>query len=110
METEVQESVRKMVTDMSDFVNTYNSRNKSESFCELMGREHRTLQQSFTKLCFMWMEYVASPEYRTDGRNVASHETSKLLLDLFSKHYAKDYSGETLTSVMGKPSNHLPFI
>ena len=50
--------------------------------CKNLEREHRTLQQSFTRLCIEWLKTCASDEYRYDGRNEMSHEVSKGLLDL----------------------------
>lgn len=42
-----------------------------------MSTEHRTLQQSFTRLCIEWIKYVASDEYRFDGRNEENHKVCK---------------------------------
>lgn len=50
-------------------------------FCEEMTKEHRTLQQSFTRLCIHWLCTCASDEYRYDGRNEASHEIAKALIN-----------------------------
>ena len=52
-----------------------------EGFCREMCREHRTLQQSFTRLCIHWLATCASDEYQYDGRNEASHEVAKALLE-----------------------------
>lgn len=42
-------------------------------FCEEMGDEHRTLQQSFTRLCLEWMRYCSQyKDFEYDGRNEAS--------------------------------------
>lgn len=94
-----------IVCEISDFVNTFN-RESNNQFCEAMSREHRTLQQAFTRLCFEWMEYVASDNYRTDPRNADSHETCKLLMELYRQHMSKDFSGSTL-DLMAKPSKSL---
>lgn len=43
------------------------------SFVERMGREHRTLQQGFTRLCVAWLEHLASlNENQYDARNESS--------------------------------------
>jgi hypothetical protein len=42
--------------------------------CEAMIRHHRTIQQNFTRLAVEWIKMCASDEYRTDGRNEASHK------------------------------------
>lgn len=52
-----------------------------EGFCEAMTREHRTLQQSFTRLCIHWLSTCASDDYKYDGRNEASHEVAKALIE-----------------------------
>lgn len=56
-----------------------------EGFCMLMQREHRTLQQSFTRLCLAWIKFVASSKYQFDGRNEAAHEMCKGLLESAEK-------------------------
>ncbi len=70
---------------VSDFANAYNPDTKK--FIRLMSADHRTIQQGFTKLCLQWLEHVASEEYRTDGRNIASQQVARELIDLW---YAKD--------------------
>lgn len=90
-----------IVNDLSDYVNTYSD--KSKEFNEMMGREHRTLQQSFTRLCLAWLEYVGSDQYRFDGRNESSHKTIKIMLEGYKKNHPNpDYYLD--------PSKSLPFI
>lgn len=55
---------------MSDYVNTLASSNE-KSFAGEMAREHRTLQQNFTRLCVAWLEHLASEDHY-DLRNEAS--------------------------------------
>ena len=43
------------------------------AFSVAMEREHRTLQQAFTRLCVAWFLFAANPEYRTDLRNEGTH-------------------------------------
>lgn len=52
-----------------------------EKFCEEFTREHRTIQQNFTRLCIAWLCTCASDDYRFDGRNEASHEIAKALIE-----------------------------
>lgn len=52
-----------------------------EGFCKEMTKEHRTLQQSFTRLCIHWLCTCADDEYRYDGRNEASHLIAKALIE-----------------------------
>ena len=47
-------------------INNYSFSNKD--FCKVMAREHRTIQQSFTRLCFEWIKTCADMEH-FDGRN-----------------------------------------
>ena len=52
-----------------------------EDFCKEFTKEHRTIQQSFTRLCIHWLCTCASDYYRFDGRNEASHQIAKALID-----------------------------
>jgi hypothetical protein len=49
---------------------------KTEEFVKAMGKEHRTGQQGFTRLCVAWLEHLASVEH-FDDRNKASVELAK---------------------------------
>jgi len=89
--------IQKLVEQITDFVNSYSI--DSDGFIEAMSREHRTLQQSFTRLVLKWLEYVASDEYRYDGRNKASHEVAKQIILTF-----------TALNNGINPSDYLPFI
>ena len=57
-----------------------------KDFCEAMSREHKTLQQNFTRLCMAWIRHCASEDYakNTDGRNEASHTVCKAVTDTCS--------------------------
>lgn len=51
--------------------------------CDELAMEHRTLQQNFTRLCFAWIQKVATdPCYYTDGRNEASKKKCEELYNL----------------------------
>ena len=70
----------KDVEQVEDFLNDYSFSPKE--FCKVMStRTHRTIQQSFTRLCVEWLKTCASEDYRTDGRNEASHQVAKELLE-----------------------------
>jgi hypothetical protein len=102
-------TTEQLVQELSDFVNSYN-KDREKELLALMSNEHRTLQQSFTKLCFRWIEHVAKDEYRTDGRNEDSKKTAQLILRLMSEHFAKEgYTGLS-NGIMTLPSNHLPLV
>ena len=70
---------QEQVTKVSEMLN--NMTFDYEGFCKEMTKEHRTLQQSFTRLCIQWLCTWASDEYRYDGRNEASHLISKALIN-----------------------------
>jgi len=90
---------------ITNHLNTYGD--KSEAFNEAMSREHRTLQQNFTRLCLKWLEHVASDEYSTDGRNEQSKEIAQTLLAGFKDLKAQEgYTGKSL-EMMSKPSGYL---
>lgn len=72
--------IEELVNDITNFVNSASDFD-SAVFISKMRREHRTLQQSFTRLVLLWVEYVASNEYQYDLRNKASHEACKRLLE-----------------------------
>ena len=95
-EQELKDRSEKIVADLAKLVNSMSF--KPDYFIDAMSKEHRTLQQSFTKLCMQWLEYVASDEYRTDGRNEASHEL------------CKDLIGAYITAHTYLPSQGLPLI
>lgn len=52
-----------------------------DKFCEEMTKEHRTIQQNFTRLCIHWLCTCADDEYKYDGRNEASHTIAKALIE-----------------------------
>ena len=94
--------------EITNFLNSYGD--KSEAFNEAMSREHRTLQQNFTRLCLKWLEHVASDEYSTDARNEQSKDISQKLLAGFKYLQIKEgFTGGTL-EMMSKPSRHLGMI
>lgn len=94
-------NIASIVTDM---LNSYDSMN-AYKFLMDMRSEHRTLQQSFTKLCLLWLEQCASDEYRHDLRNEASHKIAKAVIEAWQETNADD---KYLRGV--KPSQMLPTI
>lgn len=77
MRVEDEKEVRNAVKSVSDIVNAYGA-DQVEFFIQEMGREHRTLQQGFTRLCRAWFLYLASlEECHYDLRNEASVELAK---------------------------------
>lgn len=75
--------VNQLVEEITNYVNTMSL--KPEEFTDSMSRQHRTLQQSFTRLCLKWIEYCASEEYRYDARNEAAHEICNDMIVAFKQ-------------------------
>ena len=94
----MRKSAKEMAKEMTDFVNTFSSDPRKE-FIQAMSCEHRTLQQSFTRLCLEWIEHCASADYRTDGRNESTHQVCKAMVQSFKEN--KDNFN---------PSEYLPLI
>ena len=74
------EEIQKVVEEVTDVVNSFGD-DKMNTFIRQMTFQHRTLQQSFTRLCLKWIETVASDEYRYDGRNQHSHDLCKKVVE-----------------------------
>jgi hypothetical protein len=96
---------KEIAEQITNYLNSFS--NKSQDFNQAMSRQHRTLQQNFTKLCLGWLEHCASPEYGTDGRNEQSQEIAKVLLDGFRKVQESQGFTDTTLDMMSKPSGHL---
>lgn len=73
------EKTEKQVNQVSEMLNSFTF--DYEGFCKQMCREHRTLQQSFTRLCLQWLITCASDDYQYDGRNEESHLIAKALIE-----------------------------
>jgi hypothetical protein len=76
---------QKTVKDITEFVSSF-SLNQNE-FNEVMSHEHRTKQQSFTRLCIKWLEHVSSADYKTDLRNDESKKVARELIETFEKKH-----------------------
>jgi hypothetical protein len=79
----MENKAQNIAREMSNFVNSFSS--DHQAFITEMGKDHRTLQQSFTKLCLKWIEFVGSDDYRYDLRNEDSHTTCKKMIRTFQK-------------------------
>ena len=69
-ETETVEAEALVKASVS-FVNAMANDSRIKKFCKTMGKQHRTLQQSFSKLCYAWLRFQ-SDQYANnnfDGRN-----------------------------------------
>lgn len=99
---------KELVQEITDYVNSFND--KGIEFCSAMSVEHRTLQQSFTKLCLQWIEFISSDLYRTDARNEQSKKIAQELLQGFKELKKKEgWTGDTL-EFMSKPSGYMACI
>jgi len=59
-------------------VNSYSFNYKE--FCKAMALEHKTLQQSFTRLCLAWIRHCAELEdWQIDGRNEFSVKVCRII-------------------------------
>lgn len=65
----------------SGFVNAYNA--DIEGFAKAMACEHRTLQQSFTRMIVEYLKLQA--QERDDARNQASIDFSKKVVKMLEK-------------------------
>ncbi len=68
-----------VVQIVSNYVNSIS--HKPEDFIAHMSCQHRTLQQSFTRLCLAWFQHLASLEdNQYDLRNAESVRISKMVV------------------------------
>ena len=65
----------------SEFVNNYTA--DTEGFAKAMSREHRTLQQSFTRMIVEYLKLQA--QERDDARNQASINFSKKVVKMLEE-------------------------
>ena len=63
---------------MSNYLNSFGVGYKE--FAKGMAQEHRTLQQSFTRLCIAWLQELAETEYY-DLRNEGSVKFAQSIQD-----------------------------
>ena len=105
---------------LADALTTFvNGGNKAKLFIDAFKREHRTLQQSAFKMMLELMEEMTTEDYRVDGRNEASKEIAKDLIEGFKLVREKRYiaegtsverAAEYVSNDGGKPSKYLPLI
>jgi hypothetical protein len=80
MENKYNETVKNLSSALNSF--SFNTK----EFCMCMTREHKTLQQSFMRLCLAWIETCSSEAYDYDGRNEQSHKLAKAIRILLDGH------------------------
>ena len=64
---------------------------KPDEFIKGFCSQHRTTQQSIMRVIFALIEYVASDEYRHDGRNQQTHKVSKQVLAGYNKEVYNEF-------------------
>lgn len=74
----MEEKMKELVKNISGALNSFSF--NYDEFCRNMGKEHRTLQQSFTRLCIYWLRYCAKLE-NYDGRNEESVRVGKIVTE-----------------------------
>jgi hypothetical protein len=74
---------------ITDGLNTYGHDSVIQATCKALSNSHRTLQQTFTMLCFAWIRYLAKLEtYQFDGRNEASVKAARKIVAEFDTDMA----------------------
>ena len=112
---ELQEKGKNAAEEVSNIVN-YSVGSGMNSFLEQMSKKHRTTQQSFTRMCLMWLEQVAERKgpQNIDGRNEASQKITSQMMEGFIKQVAfeRNIPTEDIKNnwEIYKPSKWLPHI
>ena len=80
MQREASDYTKECARKIGEMANSFsfNAKGVAEHIAQT---EHRTIQQSITRFCIEWLRVCASDDYGYDGRNEASHEVAKELLD-----------------------------
>jgi len=78
---------KEVVDKVADFLNTFGDSKRINEFVKEMENQHRTLQQSFTRLCVAWLKRLAEPGYHYDDRNKASVRLAEFLKDKLEEAY-----------------------
>lgn len=71
-----------------DFCNTYNRKPQKIAVAKML-KDHRTNQQNMMRFCMMFIEEMAKQD--SDGRNEASVELAKEIMNLDSRKLALPY-------------------
>jgi hypothetical protein len=105
---------------LADSLTTFvNGGNKAKLFIDAFKCQHRTLQQSAFKMMLELLEEMTTEQYRVDGRNEASQEIARDLIEGFKLVREKRYIDEGtapfraleyVSNDGGKPSKYLPLI
>jgi len=86
LEEQSREEALTLIRDhLMPFLNIMSEEVRFGAFVEEMGCAHNTFQQSFTRLVFKWLYYIADSKY-VDGRNEASQKAAKKVVELFGEY------------------------
>lgn len=99
MNTELDKKAGDITGKVTDYLNSFNTKELNQAFCEAMANkafceamsfEHRTLQQNFTGLCLAWIEFMGntSEDFQrrfTDPRNKYSNKVCSEILEFMKE-------------------------
>ena len=75
----------KTAKDMAEAITSYLnnfSREPTDQLVEELLRQHRTLQQSFSRFCLRWFQRLAEAPHGCDLRNEASVELAREIMKI----------------------------
>lgn len=79
-EQQDRKDAHELAQQISRYLNTMGN-DRLSGLVEELGRDHRTLQQKFTRLCMLWMEHLAGQQH-FDMRNEASVMLARKIMEL----------------------------
>ena len=74
-------TANEMAEDITNYLNNF-SKTPTDELVEELLRQHRTLQQCFSRLCLRWFERVAEAPHGFDLRNEASVGLAKEIMKI----------------------------
>lgn len=84
--TREHEREQRVASKIADLVNSSLS---EKEIAKAMTQEHRTLQQTFTRLAIEWLKVCASDDYRYDERNGRSHYIAKEIVTAYDHNHTE---------------------
>lgn len=90
-----------LAENIGKFVNVMGDTDRNRDFIVAMHKQHRTLQQAFTRLAFMWIEHLSRlGDNEIDLRNKASRDIARMMLG----------TNDMETLYGSEPSKYLPCV
>jgi len=74
-------TAKEMAGAITNYLNNF-SKTPTDELVEELLRQHRTLQQCFSRFCLRWFERVAEATHGFDLRNEASVELAKEIMKI----------------------------